>query len=347
MPSTSIDAPFDQALVSPFLLQTLAEVASDQGVSGERLCRGLGFTVEELQDPTQRVSYRQTVAMIQRALAAIPDRGLGLWVGHRNVLGTLGLLGHVLSLCRTLRDAFEVGRRFQHTTGGIALCSLVEGPQESFIEVECRLPYADIQVFAVEEFFASLLVYNRSLIGPQFQPLRFEFTHAAPVYEAEYRRLLGPDLRFGCLHNRVAIASHWLDVQLPSHHPVALRQALNLLEMEAAQVQHKTDLLDAVERAIARDLAHGSPIDKVAGELNMSSRTLRRRLSEHGMTFDALQEQVRRARAMSLLNNPEMPIERIAEALGYSDVRGFRRAFKRWTGRSPSACREDGAALAQ
>ncbi|MBB4864139.1 AraC-like DNA-binding protein [Pseudomonas nitritireducens] len=343
MPSPSIDAQLDLALVSPFMLQTLAEVVSDQGVSGERLCRGLGFTAEELQDPAQRISYRQTVAMIQRALAMLPECGLGLWVGHRNVLGTLGLLGHVLSLCKTLRDAFEVGRRFQHTTGGIALCNLVEGPEESFIEVECRLPYVDIQVFAVEEFFASLLVYNRALIGEQFQPLRFEFTHAAPAYEAEYRRLLGPHLRFGCLHNRMAIASHWLDVQLPSHHPVALRQALNLLESESAQGPQKNDLLETVERAIARDLAQGSPIDKVASDLNMSSRTLRRRLGEHGITFDALHEQVRRARAMSLLGNPEMPIERIAEALGYSDVRGFRRAFKRWTGQSPSACREEAA----
>ncbi|WP_152223607.1 AraC family transcriptional regulator ligand-binding domain-containing protein [Pseudomonas sp. SCB32] len=341
MPSTPIDTHFDLALVSPFLLQTLAEVLSDKGVNSERLCLGLGFTVEELQDPAQRISYRQAVSMIQRALAALPERGLGLWVGHHNVLGTLGLLGHVLSLCRTLRDAFEIGRRFQHTTGSMAVCNLLEGPEESFVEVECRLPYADVQVFAVEEFFASLLVYNRTLIGTGFQPLRFEFTHTAPSYEAEYVRLLGPNLHFGCLHNRMVIASHWLDLQLPSHHPVALRQALKLLESECAQVQQRMGLLETVERAIARDLPYGSHIDKVASDLNMSSRTLRRRLSEHDMTFDALQEQVRRARAMSLLGNPEMPIERIAEALGYSDVRGFRRAFKRWTGLSPSGFRDE------
>ncbi|MDA8485241.1 AraC family transcriptional regulator [Pseudomonas resinovorans] len=346
MPMKTIDSPFELALVSPFLLQTLTEVASDKGVSSERLCRGLGFTPDDLQDPAQRISYRQATTMIQRALAALPDRGLGLWVGHRNVLGTLGLLGHVLSLCRTLRDAFEIGVRFQHTSGGMAVSSLQEGAEESFLEVECRLPYADVQVFAVEEFFASVMVYNRALISADFQPLRFEFTHAAPGYEAEYRRLLGPNVYFGCLHNRMVIASHWLDTQLPTHQPVALRQALHLLELESAQVQQKIDLLQTVERAIARDLPHGSQIEKVASDLNMSSRTLRRRLAEHAVTFDALLEQVRRARAMSLLNNPELPIERIAEELGYSDVRGFRRAFKRWTGLSPSACRNEGVASA-
>lgn len=137
-----------------------------------------------------------------------------------------------------------------------------------------------------------------------------------------------------------SLASHWLDQPLPGHQPVALRQALKLLELECAPVQEKASLLQAVERAIARDLQEGCRIDKVASDLNMSSRTLRRHLVEHGITFDALQEQVRRARATSLLGNPRMPVERVAEVLGYSDVRGFRRAFKRWTGLSPSAWRE-------
>lgn len=340
MPHTPLDPQLDQALASPFMLQTLIQLASDRGLDGERLCRGLGFTPGELQDPAQRIACRQAVTLIRRTLEALPGQGLGLWVGHRNVLGTLGLLGHVLSLCRTLRDAFEVGARYQHTSGGIAVYSLHEGERETFVEVECRLPYADIQVFAVEEFFASLMVYSRALIGTGFAPLRFEFTHAAPAYLEAYACLLGPEVAFGCLHNRMVIASNWLDQPLPGHQPVALRQALTLLEMECAPLQQKASLLQTVERAIARDLPQGCRIDSVAADLNMSSRTLRRHLNEHGMTFDGLQEQVRQARAMSLLGNPRMAIERIAETLGYSDVRGFRRAFKRWTGLSPSAWRE-------
>lgn len=82
MHNNAADARYELAQVSTFLLQTLAEVVEGHGVDPARLCRGLGFTVEDLQDPTQRISYRQAVSMIQRALQALPERGLGLWVGH-------------------------------------------------------------------------------------------------------------------------------------------------------------------------------------------------------------------------------------------------------------------------
>ncbi|HEK3744119.1 TPA: AraC family transcriptional regulator [Pseudomonas aeruginosa] len=327
MHNNAADARYELAQVSTFLLQTLAEVVEGHGVDPARLCRGLGFTVEDLQDPTQRISYRQAVSMIQRALQALPERGLGLWVGHQNVLGTLGLLGHVLSLCRTLRDAFDIGVRYQHSSGGIVTSSVYQQGDTFFVEVECHLPSSEVQVFAIEEFFASLLVYGRALVSPAFEPLGIELIHAAPPYAGEYLRLLGPQVRFGCL---------------PNHNLPALRQALALLEQESTQVHRKLDLVQAVERAIARDLSLGSQIERISAELNMSSRTLRRRLAEHGLTFEALLEQVRRGRAMSLLGNPGMSIERITEEVGYRDIRSFRRAFKRWTGVSPATFRSEG-----
>lgn len=341
MHSKTVDPHYELALVSPFLLQTLGQVAAQKGANAEHLCRGLGFTLADLDDPALRISYRQAVAMIQRALKVLPDQGLGLCVGNQNVLGTLGLLGHVISLCKTLRDAFAVGERHQHTSGGIATSRIHEGAQQVMVDVECLLPFAEVQVFAAEEFFASLMIYGRTLVGSEFKPLRMEFMHAPPAYAAEYQRLFGDDVRFGCRHNRMVLEAQWLDVPLPNHHALALRQALGLLELESAQLHRKMDLIQAVERAISRDL-QGSQLEKVASDLNMSGRTLRRRLTEHGLTFEALLEQVRRARCMGLLGNPSLSIERITQEVGYSDVRSFRRAFKRWTGLSPSAFRSVG-----
>ena len=338
MHSKTVDPHYELALVSPFLLQTLGQVVAQKGANAEHLCRGLGFTLADLEDPALRISYRQAVAMIQRALKILPEQGLGLCVGNQNVLGTLGLLGHVISLCKTLRDAFAVGERHQHTSGGIATSRTHEGAQEVMVDVECLLPYAEVQVFAAEEFFASLMIYGRTLVGSEFRPLRMEFMHAPPVYAGEYQRLFGDDVRFGCLHNRMVLETRWLDVPLPNHHALALRQALSLLELESAELHRKMDLIQAVERAISRDL-QGSQLEKVARDLNMSGRTLRRRLTDHGLTFEALLEQVRRSRTMGLLGNPGLSIERITQEVGYSDVRSFRRAFKRWTGLSPSAFR--------
>lgn len=338
MHSKTVDPHHELALVSPFLLQTLGQVVAQKGANAEHLCRGLGFTLADLEDPALRISYRQAVAMIQRALKILPGQGLGLCVGNQNVLGTLGLLGHVISLCKTLRDAFAVGERHQHTSGGIATSRTHEGTQEVMVDVECLLPYAEVQVFAAEEFFASLMIYGRTLVGSEFKPLRMEFMHAPPVYAGEYQRLFGDDVRFGCLHNRMVLETRWLDVPLPNHHALALRQALGLLELESAELHRKMDLIQAVERAISRDL-QGSQLEKVARDLNMSGRTLRRRLTDHGLTFEALLEQVRRSRTMGLLGNPGLSIERITQEVGYSDVRSFRRAFKRWTGLSPSAFR--------
>ena len=339
------DPHHDMALVSTFLLQALGQVVAQKGGSAEHLCRGLGFSLADLDDPAQRVSYRQAVAMIQRALKVLPDQGLGLWVGYQNVLGTLGLLGHVVSLCKTLRDAFAIGERHQHTSGAIASSHTYECGQEVFVDVECLLPDAEVQVFVSEEFLASLMVYGRALLGQDFAPLRVEFRHTAPLYIDEYLHIFGADVRFGGLHNRMVLARHWMDVRLPNHHALALRQALDLLEQESTQLHEKMDLIQAVERAIFRDLQR-SQLAKVASDLNMSGRTLRRRLIEHGLTFEGLREQVRRARTMSLLGNPSLTLERITEEVGYSDVRSFRRAFKRWAGLSPSAFRGEGRGLA-
>lgn len=257
--------PHDQlALVSPFLLQTLADVANDKGISAERLCRGLGFTLDDLQDPTLRISYRQAVAMIERALTRCPSKG---WAVGRQPqrAGHPGPAGPCPVLCRTLGDAFELGIRHQHTSGTIVSADIGRQGEEFFVELQCRLPYGEVQIFAAEEFFASLLIYGRALLSADFQALRVEFMHAAPAYAGLYTQLLGPNVHFGCLHARMVIEARWLQARLPNHHPVALRQALKLLELESAQVHQKMDLIQAVERALSRDLRSGSHIEQVAG----------------------------------------------------------------------------------
>jgi len=80
-------------------------------------------------------------------------------------------------------------------------------------------------------------------------------------------------------------------------------------------------------------------LEQLARRLNISPRTLRRHLSTEGTSYKNLVRDMRREKAMDLLDRTDCPIERIAIELGYSDVPNFYHAFKKWTGVTPSEYR--------
>jgi AraC-like DNA-binding protein len=135
--------------------------------------------------------------------------------------------------------------------------------------------------------------------------------------------------------------------------------------LDVPQVQHNPRIYQAVEaeaeRALGRllggkqhsemlrqhlfDAFPGSPdMTQVARQLGMAARSLRRRLSEEGTSFQQLVVEARVARATRLLEDPRRSIKDTAYAMGFASPSAFHRAFKRWTGVSPSAVRGGGLA---
>jgi AraC-like DNA-binding protein len=80
-------------------------------------------------------------------------------------------------------------------------------------------------------------------------------------------------------------------------------------------------------------------VDRVAAALRMSPRTLQRRLASQGLTFQCLVEEARMAAALAFVRDGGRPLADVASLLGYSELRAFLRAFKRWTGQTPGALR--------
>jgi transcriptional regulator GlxA family with amidase domain len=183
------------------------------------------------------------------------------------------------------------------------------------------------------------LSYARALTGGAVRLTSVDFVHAERGNADFARQVFDVPVRFGAPSNRFVFEARMLALPVPTHHPLGLHQSLELLETFSRQEKAKDDLCSAVERAAYKTLTQGITLEDVARELNMSGRTLRRRLSAGGMSFEALVENVRKTRALSLLTHSGVAVERIAIETGYSDVRNFRRAFKRWTGVSPSEYR--------
>jgi AraC-like DNA-binding protein len=95
-----------------------------------------------------------------------------------------------------------------------------------------------------------------------------------------------------------------------------------------------------VEAGLEPMLEHGDvSLDRLASELGMSRQTLQRRLKAEGSTFEAVLDGLRHRLARRYLRRENFSVKKTAYLLGFSDPAAFSRAFKRWTGRSPSEIR--------
>ena len=328
------------ANLRPYLLRSLLATVTDLGISPERLCIGLGFGPDDLANPSCRLSFRQAAMVIRRALQMTPGRPLGLMVGESESIASIGLTGFAMLTCRTLRDAAVFGIQMQDSAGTILRLKWSRSPNTSIITATSRFAAPAIQPFLVEEAFASWLGLTRSLIGHGFRPLRIELAYPEPTYAAEYHRCFGCPVRFSQTANSFIVDNQWAEKKVATFDPHTHREVLELLRLGLSRERETDELFESVERLVHADIASIPTLDEIAPKLNMSGRTLRRKLMDRGLSFQMLVDNVRKNQAIDLLSNGVLSIDEVAEQVGFSNAHNFRRAFRRWTGTSPTDLRK-------
>lgn len=340
----SADPRFTSAQTPPNVLVHLTQLALARGVRSEAWFAGSGLTREQLNDPSLRVSYRQARSVIARALLATGEPGLGLAVGRVETLGSFGLLGLAMMTSATFGDAMQVGIAHHRVSGSLLDVSFEEvGPREVALAAWPRFNDAPLLPFLCEELFASSLAIARELLGQDFRPSRLEVTYARPPHVAHYEDYFQCELVFGARYNRIVLDVSWLAHPLPTHNPLTAKQALALCNQQADPDGGEQEIVASVERLLRSRLRHQPRLPDVARLLNMSERSLRRRLAEGGRIFREIHDRVRAERALELLHGGTLSVAEIGLEIGFSDPREFRRAFKRWTGMPPRSARQHAA----
>jgi AraC-like DNA-binding protein len=127
-----------------------------------------------------------------------------------------------------------------------------------------------------------------------------------------------------------------MDEKLPMADTFASRTAIAECERELAMLGEAKTLLASVRRQMARSTKGFPTLTELADKRRVSARTLKRQLAAHGTSFRDLLDELRRDRAIRLLDGGDAPIDTISERLGYADASNFTRAFRRWMGVSPT-----------
>ncbi|PZW71489.1 AraC-like DNA-binding protein [Pseudomonas sp. URMO17WK12:I1] len=330
----------DEAVVVPNVARALLSLVNERGISTAQLCRGLGFGHEELLDLDMRLSYRQTRTLITRARRILADPALGLSTGIRQTPVSWGFAGLAMLTCETLGEAMRYGLEHQGDTGALMEHQASQQKDELVIEVKPKVFDLDIEPFLVEEAFSSVVAVVRRLAGPSFSPLRIELAYSRPAYADSYSRIFRCPIKFKAGRNRLISAAQWLTTRLPDYDDISCAPLRAKLDQLLDRGVSYDALVESLRSHIRAHLDDPLALQTFARQLNMSERTLRRRLTVSGVSYSQLLDQIRHERACDLLNNTAMTLAQIAHTLGYSDARVLRRAFKRWTGTLPSEQRQ-------
>jgi len=330
--------------IVPFTARALLGLLEDRGVSLERLCLGLGFTHTDLLDRHLLLSHQQVRSLILRAQALTRDPALGLACGARQTPVSWGLMGLAMLTCETFGEAIEYGMG-QQGAGGAMLHNVFEvRGREAHLDVMPRLFDLEIEGFLVEDNFAGAVAVSRYLVGTEFAPVRMDFAFSRPAHEEAYRRFFRCPVRFDAGMNRMTIESHWLGARLPGYDRITcglVREQLNTLLHKPIG---RNDLVESLANRLRVGVDERTPQRELAHMVNMSERTLRRRLEAQSLSYRALRDETRFERARDLLARTSMTMAQVADAVGYSDARAFRRAFKRWSGQLPTDYRAGASA---
>ncbi len=335
----TVDARYLTANIPAFLIRSLIVTLADFGHDPSRVLFGLGITMDDLADPACRISFRQGREAILRALKMTPDQALGLETGIREKITSVGLVGYAMLTAATVGDAVKLGLALQKDTGSMLEFDSRTTSDGVVVTAASRFHDPEIYAFLVEEAFASFMGIATGLVGDEFRPRRVDLAYPAPAHADVYQKVFGCPVQFGQMENAFVYDSSWYKRPLATADLFSHRQLLEFMTYIRARHREAAEIIESVERVLRHKLQERNHTAKVARELGMSERTLRRRLTESGVSFQSLLDRLRKNRALELLGNPQMSVEQIAFAVGFTDPHNFRRAFRRWTGATPGAVR--------
>jgi AraC-like DNA-binding protein len=314
------------------------------GVEVAPLLKRAGLTPEVIADPEERMSVRSQVALLDEAAVALKDDRLGFMLAREFDPRALGLLYYVMASSQTLGDGLKRVARYSRITNEALVVGYREGNR-----LLINLSYSGIPRHAdrhqIEFCMFAVFRLCRVLTGQNLVPQYFSIAHHRSGANSEMARFVGTKVEFGIDKDEFALN---LDArELPLIHADTHLNDLLLKYCEAALADRRggtSQLRTRVENAISSLLPHGRVlVEDVARILGMSERTLARKLSDEGLNFTEILQQLRRDLAVRYLDDRKLHVSKIAWLLGFNEVSAFTHAFKRWTGKTPREMRTAGA----
>lgn len=330
-----------EATVSAGYVKALLDLAAAKGANPGSLAERSGLQLNLLENPDTRVPFRVFKALMLDAKDACNDPAFGLHFGEESRFEEISIVGLICQSAETMGAAFEqmnryarlaievdghnAGNRFELKRRGddLWLVDRRQNPNE-FPEL-------------TESTFARFICETARHFGSAPFARAIHFTHEEPAYISEYQRIMKVPITFGSNENAICIYESWLSIRTNRENRYVFGVFSERADELLAKLEKTATMKGRVESLLMPIIHTGDVgMNQIAAKVGMSRISLYRRLKAEGTTFEEILDGLRHKLALHYLAGQKISVNEVAYLVGFTDPAAFSRAFKRWTGKSPS-----------
>ncbi|PVY79207.1 AraC family transcriptional regulator [Tamilnaduibacter salinus] len=330
--------------VSVAAIRQYLRAADHHGIATPPLLRAAGLSETDLRADDDRVDGARFQTFLRHLCDSADDPVFGLRTGDFVEPGSYSVLGYITMSCATLGEAVQRITPYERLVGDMGLTRIEQHGDEVHLVWQCAYTDPVVRAHMTDNVFGSWINYARWLGGESDAgPIRVALERPSPGerWEHTYRQRWGCAVHFEASDNRVVTDAALLSE--PLRHPApSLRRTLEAhARDQMAAIDSDTTLVTRARVAIRHHLLQGvTRQDLIANELGMTSRTLQRRLSQEGVSYQQVLDEVRQSLAEDYLQRTDLPIPDIALRLGFSETTSFHRYFRHRVGTTPGEFRQ-------
>lgn len=312
----------------------------EYGIDPDAMFQRAELDTGKLYDANARYRDAQLYRLWRMAAEETGDPCIGLRVAEHWHPSAAHALGYAWLASATLKDALQRTVRYFRLMSDKEKLILDESGEDFRLIVEN--PIADYPTAAedLDASFAVLVRLCRMCHGESFAPLRVTMSRPEPMDSASFAEFFRAPIQYSGNENSICFDRADALAALPTANAEVARANEKIVQDYLARFDRSSVAMQVRSR-LTEQLPSGRVTqDSVADSLHMSLRSLQRRLKGEGTSYKDLLDETRRELAIQYMAQSHFSVNEITYLLGFSEPSNFSRAFRRWTGRSPSAYRE-------
>jgi AraC-like DNA-binding protein len=319
-------------------IAVIVDLLADEGIPAEEALADVSLSREQLDSPATKVSAAQVLQSYRNAIKLSRNAQLAYRAGLKSCVSTYGIYGFSILSSPDFRETMAFAMAYHQLATPMMDIDFREDGRAA-VWIVTPAPHLELDdvlyKFVVELQMAVHLSLHRNIMGPTFKPTLVDYALERPHGDERGTAFFGCPVLYGKSENRFAFDAAWLDRRPDFANKLAHAELRQLCNGLLKELELSAGIAGEIRELILSNLSRPLSFEQVAKCLNMSGRSLRRKLQEKGTCFRSLADELRGQVAIKYVRETDLSVEDIAFALGFSDASSFRHAFRRWTNAAP------------